>query len=180
MSKIPNLVDVIPEASTDLILRLRRELSRVLADADLVIARRMTAAQAPCPSPDRAVGIAEADVLTVDRLAKLWGMKPGKVRELCRTGQLPARKLGREWVVPLALLAMWVKKPPLAEQVTGGYNDSHEPDAGQSAPPRARPYRVEVRRLGRRASGHGQAVGGWPAAGQPDGRTPDAVAGGAD
>ena len=60
MSEIPNLVDVIPEAPTDLILRLRRELSRVLADADLVIARRMTAAQAPRPSPDRAVGLEEA------------------------------------------------------------------------------------------------------------------------
>ncbi len=47
-----------PEAPTDLILRLRRDLARVIGDCDFVVARRMTAAQAP--QPDRAVGLAEA------------------------------------------------------------------------------------------------------------------------
>ncbi len=168
---VPNLVDVLSAAPTDLVVRFRRDLARVLADCDFVLA-----ASRP---PAQPVDLAEADVLTVDRLATLWGMKPGKVRELCRTRQLPARKLGRAWVVPLALLAAWAKNPR-AKQVTGGYNGSYETDPGQSAPPRARPYRVDVRRPGRRASGHGQAVGGRPATGQPDGRAPDAATGGAD
>src|SRR5713101_4344694 len=58
MNEIVNWVDRLPEAPTDLILRLRRDLARVIGDCDFVVARRMTAAQAP--QLDRSVGLAEA------------------------------------------------------------------------------------------------------------------------
>ncbi len=42
MNEIVNWVDRLPEAPTDLILRLRRDLARVVADCDFTVARRMT------------------------------------------------------------------------------------------------------------------------------------------
>lgn len=46
--------------------------------------------------------------LTPARLAERWGISEAKARELCRTGQIPARKVGREWIVPVAGLRRWV------------------------------------------------------------------------
>ncbi len=149
------------EAGLEALLRRRHDLEVELAGVRLEIARRRGAA--------RHSDLVEADVLTVERLATLWGMKPGKVRELCRTRQLPARKLGKEWVVPVAALREWARQRPLVEQVTEGYNSSGETRPGQGAPPQARPYRVEVRRPDRLPSGHAAKMGGRPAAGQSDG-----------
>jgi hypothetical protein len=69
MDEIVNWVDRLPEAPLELVLRFRRDMARVLADADLVIARRMTTAQAP-PSLDRAVGLGEA--CTILGTTKAW------------------------------------------------------------------------------------------------------------
>jgi hypothetical protein len=50
-------------------------------------------------------GLGAVSVLTPARLAELWGMPVAKIRELCRSGRIPARKLGnKEWVVPVAAL----------------------------------------------------------------------------
>ncbi len=144
------------------LLQRRHDLEVELAGVRLEIARRRAAT--------RHSDLVETDVLTVERLATLWGMKPGKVRELCRTRQLPARKLGREWVVPLALLREWARQNPLDPNVAPAYNDSHDARSGQGAPGPTRPYAVEVRRPARRESGDRCKVGDGGADRQPDGR----------
>jgi hypothetical protein len=59
---------------------------------------RVAALEAALGTEPRPHDLADAEVLTVDRLARLWEMKPAKVRELLRTGRLPGRKFGAEGV----------------------------------------------------------------------------------
>ncbi len=124
--------------------------------------------------------LADADVLTVDRLSQLWRMKPAKVRELLRTGRLPGRKLGpREWIIPVAALREWARQNPLDAEVVSRYHAPHDVRPGQGAPEAARPYAVEVRRPGQGARGDRQEVGDGEADRWPPGRARDDDAGGA-
>ncbi len=57
MNEIVNWVDRLPEAPTDLILRLRRDLAKVVADCDFTVARRMTGQVPTEAAPDRPDGV---------------------------------------------------------------------------------------------------------------------------
>ena len=140
---------------------------------------RVAALEAARGTEPRTHDLADAEVLTVDRLARLWRMKPAKVRELLRTGRLPGRKLGpREWVIPVAALREWARQNTVDAEVVSRYHAPHDAHPGQGAPEAARPYAVEVRRPGRGARGDGQEVGDAQADRRPPGRARDGDAGG--
>src|SRR5262249_40374471 len=99
------------------------------------------------------------DVVTTKALAERWRMPEAKIRDLCRTGCLPAKKLGpKEWVISVAGLRAWLPRA-LAEQVSPGLISPRDPGRGSQAPQAARPYTVEVRRPARRPQNHGRQVG---------------------
>jgi hypothetical protein len=92
------------------------------------------AADGAKPSPD---GL---DVLTTKRLAKLWGMPEGKIRELCRQGKIPARKLGsKEWIVATAALRDWLATRPLDSSLGLPVPSVYDPEAAGAHPPQAAP-----------------------------------------
>src|SRR5438876_1735786 len=67
------------------------------------------------PAPDVSL-----DVVTTKQLAEIWLMPEAKIRDLCRTGRLPAKKLGnKEWLISVAGLRELLKAP-IANQVSPG------------------------------------------------------------
>src|SRR5215467_4766849 len=69
---------MIPDSlSLEALIDLRRQHDQIRAELDASITRRIAEGLRP------EGGHADAKVLTVEGLAKLWGMKPAKVRELC-------------------------------------------------------------------------------------------------
>jgi excisionase family DNA binding protein len=51
---------------------------------------------------------AEPAVLTPSDVAKRWNCSPGHIRRLCRSGQLPAMRLGSDWRIGAdAVAAYW-------------------------------------------------------------------------
>lgn len=74
------------------------ELARSHAEAFA----RLTAATPPPAS---------VDVLTPARLAEMWRTSPAAVRELCRSGAIPAKKIGPKlWGIPMRELEAWMQK----------------------------------------------------------------------
>jgi excisionase family DNA binding protein len=92
MNEIVNWVDRLPEAPTDLILRLRRDLARVIGDCDFVVSRRALAAQALPAGP---ATVAEDRYLTIPQVAERTGLSVSYLYELARRGILPVRAMGR-------------------------------------------------------------------------------------
>ncbi|HET9923152.1 MAG TPA: helix-turn-helix domain-containing protein, partial [Methylomirabilota bacterium] len=80
------------EAPTDLILRLRRDLARMIGDCDFVVSKRALAAQAlPAGSPTGE----EDRYVTIPRVAERTGLSVSYLYELARRGILPVRAMGR-------------------------------------------------------------------------------------
>src|SRR5258706_9011355 len=109
---VPSLADLQADQSAldrlpvDELLGLQRQLRHLAAAIEREVMARLLVG-----SRD---GSAEIGVLTPARLAELWSMPAAKIRELCRTGRIPARKLGpKEWVVPVAALREWARRNPI-------------------------------------------------------------------
>jgi len=162
---------MIPESlSLQALIDLRRRHDHIRAELDAAITQKIAEARR------EEVGHADVQVLTVDRLADLWNMKPAKIRELCRTGSIPARKLGqKEWAIPVAELRDWVRRAHLAEEVPGGYTATDATDRGQSHPKAPGAYRVEVRRTRGLSSNNGTAAGSGTETPERDRRAPHAA-----
>ncbi len=108
-------------------------------------------------------------VMTTKQLAETWEMPEAKIRELCRTGLLPAKKLGaKEWVIGIAALRDWLPNIPLASDDSVTLSSRRDPRRGPQAPSTGRPFTVEVRRAPRRAQGHRGQVGGRDAGHERD------------
>ncbi len=86
MNEIVNWVDRLPEAPTDLILRLRRDLARVIGDCDFVVSQRALAAQA---LPARSPTVEEDRYLTIPQVAERTGLSVSYLYVL------PVRAMGR-------------------------------------------------------------------------------------
>jgi len=100
------------------------------------------------------------DVMTTKQLAEMWEMPEAKIRDLCRTGRLPAKKLGtKEWVIGRDALRDWLPKAPLSPTDSLTLSSHRDPGRGPQAAPAARPFTVEVRRPPRRPQGDGGEVG---------------------
>ena len=131
----PSALDRLPLSA---LLALRRQLRVLAADLEQgVTARLLDGFQGDG-------GLDEVAVLTPARLAELWSMPTAKIRELCRTGRIPARKLGnKEWVVPVAALREWARQG--IARAAGPRNNadyvSHRRAAVQ-----IRPHTIQVRR----------------------------------
>jgi excisionase family DNA binding protein len=52
------------------------------------------------------------DVLTTTEAAKRLGLSAVRVRALCEAGELPARKVGRDWLIELEAIVSFERKPP--------------------------------------------------------------------
>ncbi|QQZ64490.1 type I-C CRISPR-associated protein Cas8c/Csd1 (plasmid) [Paenibacillus sonchi] len=39
------------------------------------------------------------DVMGVEEAAELWGLSPGRIKNICAEGKLQARKIGKTWVI---------------------------------------------------------------------------------
>lgn len=50
----------------------------------------------------------EQDLITTDRLAALLGVHVNTARALCRSGEVPAVRIGNRYYVPKAMLAEFV------------------------------------------------------------------------
>jgi hypothetical protein len=174
---VPDLAAVVADPAVlvrlpaDVLIALRAQLQHL--DVEIALAVDRTRLQ---PTQDRQPD--DIMILTPAKLAAFWGMSSAKVRELCRARLIPARKMGpKEWLIPVAALREWARENPLAAQVTGGYNGSYETPGGQAAPPKPRPYRIEVRRPTRLPSRHAAKMGGRAQADQSDGREVSAALG---
>lgn len=53
-----------------------------------------------------------ADIYTVRQVAARLGIGAGLAYELVRAGEIPAKRLGRRWVVPRALFHTWLNEMP--------------------------------------------------------------------
>jgi excisionase family DNA binding protein len=51
-------------------------------------------------------------ILTVPQAAARLGISVGLAYELVRAGEIPAKRLGRRWVVPQARFAAWLNDLP--------------------------------------------------------------------
>jgi len=161
---------VLEGLSLEALIDLRRRHDHIRAELDASITRKFTEARRP------EAGYTDIQVLTIDRLADLWGMKPAKVRELCRTGRIPALKLGRkEWAIPIAELRELVRKSRVAEEVPGGYTAIDATDRSQGHQKTPGAYRVEVRRARGLPSNDRPAVGGGTETPERDRRAPHAA-----
>jgi excisionase family DNA binding protein len=56
--------------------------------------------------------VPRADIYTVRQAAARLGISPGLAYELVRAGQIPAKRLGRRWVVPRELFRTWLNDIP--------------------------------------------------------------------
>jgi excisionase family DNA binding protein len=53
-----------------------------------------------------------ADIYTVRQAAARLGISTGLTYELIRAGEIPAKRLGRRWVVPRELFHTWLNEMP--------------------------------------------------------------------
>ena len=50
-------------------------------------------------------------MLTVNEAARRLGVIPRRVRQLIRSGQLPAEKVGRDWLIEESAVANYAPRP---------------------------------------------------------------------
>ena len=76
----------------------------------------------------------DVHVYTPETLAAAWGAPwtASIIREACRRGHIPARQMGRRWIIPTAELAVW-----LAEH-------GPKPASKPESKPTLKPYTVKV------------------------------------
>jgi excisionase family DNA binding protein len=56
--------------------------------------------------------LAQVEIYTVPQAATLLGISAGLAYELVRTGEIPAKRLGRRWIVPRARFHAWLNDLP--------------------------------------------------------------------
>jgi excisionase family DNA binding protein len=72
--------------------------------------------------------VASADVLTLDEAAELLRVEPRTIRELAVRGELPGRKLGREWRFARQALLEWLgASEPRADHAASGTRPRAKP-----------------------------------------------------
>jgi hypothetical protein len=143
-----------PTLAIDLTADVRHALTLKVAAVLVALAVPASEHAASSEPPER------LGILTTKHLGALWRMPEAKIRELCRAGTLPARKLGpKEWVIAADALRDWLPRAPLVKQVSPGLSSPRDPERGSQAPQVARPYSVIVRPPARRPQNHGGQVG---------------------
>ena len=138
-------------------------LATVGAACEILRARVIGLQASPAKGPDRILDD-DVTVITTKHLAALWRMPEAKIRDLCRTGRLPAKKLGsKEWLISVAALREWMPKAMLAREVNLGLSSSYDLRRAPKTPQAARPYSVEVRRPAGHPQGLARSDGGGEA-----------------
>jgi helix-turn-helix protein len=88
------------------------ELITLLGDLEQLKARcwhrLVTVAEVPAQNP---TPLEDLQHLTPARVGELLNLTEPYVHELCRTGQLAARKQGKYWIIPVRALREWAAAP---------------------------------------------------------------------
>jgi excisionase family DNA binding protein len=66
----------------------------------------------PADDPVSLNDFAASDIYTVRQVAARLGISAGLAYELVREGEIPAKRLGRRWVVPRELFHAWLNEMP--------------------------------------------------------------------
>ncbi|HEU0086589.1 MAG TPA: helix-turn-helix domain-containing protein [Pseudonocardiaceae bacterium] len=66
----------------------------------------------PADDPVSLNDFAVSDIYTVRQVAARLGIGAGLAYELIREGEIPAKRLGRRWVVPRELFHAWLNEMP--------------------------------------------------------------------
>jgi excisionase family DNA binding protein len=61
---------------------------------------------------DNPPGPPEDEWLTVAQVVPLLGLSDSRVQRLLRAGQIPARKVGRDWIVSRRAVDQFLAQPP--------------------------------------------------------------------
>lgn len=56
--------------------------------------------------------LSQVEIYTVPQVAALLGISDGLAYELVRAGEIPAKRLGRRWIVPRARFHAWLNDLP--------------------------------------------------------------------
>jgi excisionase family DNA binding protein len=56
--------------------------------------------------------VPRAEIWTVPQVARLLGISEGLAYGLVRAGEIPAKRLGRRWIVPRARFSAWLNDQP--------------------------------------------------------------------
>ncbi|KZM68086.1 helix-turn-helix domain-containing protein [Nocardia terpenica] len=59
----------------------------------------------------------EAATYTVEEVAELLGLSRGNAYRAVRAGEIPAKRIGRRWVVPRSAFHAWLEDCQLPEAV---------------------------------------------------------------
>jgi excisionase family DNA binding protein len=66
----------------------------------------------PADDPVSLNDFVSSDIYTVRQVAARLGIGAGLAYELVREGEIPAKRLGRRWVVPRELFHAWLNEMP--------------------------------------------------------------------
>jgi excisionase family DNA binding protein len=145
----PMLAAQLLPAERTRLLRVTAIASRALELADLMVEPTCSAAEPHRPR-----------MLYVPEIAERTGRPESTIRELFRAGQLPGRKIGKLWTMTEDAFAAWLDSGQSVTLPLPHDDAARRAAASATTPQSARPYAVEVRRVGGRARDHGQEVGG--------------------
>jgi len=121
------------------------------------------AAWEPIVETNSASASDDLGILTTQQLADLWKMEEPAIRALCRSGRLPAKKLGEKaWIISRAELRAWLPKRPVDTGVGVTLTSPHVTRRHPEAPEATRPYTAVVRKASGRIRNHGQPLGERP------------------
>ena len=51
----------------------------------------------------------EKKALSILEAAKVLGVSPNKLYQMCKAGQIPCRNIGRKWLIPVKALDGWLE-----------------------------------------------------------------------
>ena len=74
---------------------------------------------------------AAREVLNVEQAAEFLGFSPYTVREKAREGEIPGRKVGREWRFSRQVLLRWLEEGGTSERRGPVVVVAQDPDSGQ-------------------------------------------------
>ena len=97
----------------------KRELVTELVDRYLGAEEMVVGRAAPEGAEGAALEIHDADVLTLEQLAQLLQVEETTLRSLAAKGDLPGKRLGRDWRFSRRAVLDWLATPERKRRVAG-------------------------------------------------------------
>lgn len=93
-------------------------------------------------------------------VAELFGVTEAYVRQLCRTSRLPAKKVGKYWLIPMGVVRDFARDNGVDYSTSEPLSCSRDSRGGAARPKASGALSVSIRRAPRRSQNHGCQVGG--------------------